>query len=94
MTYDDYKREIIDKRQGGRSINLSTRSMRRKIKRKETQPKKVLYRALLKKATKNQNEIIMLNKEINVLKMRQVEIEADLVAMKEHVDRWVKEEND
>ena len=86
MDYEDYKKEIIDQRQSRRG-SFSTRSMRREIKRKETQPKKVLFRALLKKATKNQNEILMLNKEINVLKMQ-------LIEMKEHIDRWVKEEND
>lgn len=93
MKYDEYKKRIVDERQKRRGIaNLSTRSMRRRIKRKENQPKRVLFRTVLARATKNQNKIEALKKEIAILKMRQVEIEADIKTMKEYIDRWVREE--
>ncbi len=92
--YEVYKKEIIDERQKKRAtVNLSSRAMRRRVSRKETQPKRVRIRRILAIATKNKNKNILLEKEINILKGRQIEIEADLVKMKEHVDRWVKEEN-
>ena len=92
--YKVYKKEIIDERQKKRAtVNLSSRAMRRRVSRKETQPKRVRIRRILAIATKNKNKNILLEKEINILKGRQIEIEADLVKMKEHIDRWVKEEN-
>ncbi|KKM68121.1 hypothetical protein LCGC14_1464080 [marine sediment metagenome] len=92
--YEVYKKEIIDERQKKRAtVNLSSRAMRRRVSRKETQPKRVRIRRILAIATKNKNKNILLEKEINILKGRQIEIEADLVKMKEHIDRWVKEEN-
>ena len=94
MKYEDYKAEIIDKRQSKRpTINLSTRSMRRRVNRKETQPKKIRIRRLLTLTTKNKNQIILLEKENNILKGRQIEMEADIKKMKEQIDKWLKEEN-
>ncbi|KKK66585.1 hypothetical protein LCGC14_2962620 [marine sediment metagenome] len=92
--YENYKREIIDKRQGKRAtVDLSTRSLRRRVSRKETQPKKVRLRRILALATKNKDQIIVLNKENNILKGRQIEIEADVKKMKEQIDKWLKDEN-
>jgi len=92
--YEDYKKDIIDKRQGKRAtVNLSTRSMRRRVKRKETQPKRVRIRAILRKATKNQDKIILLEKENNILKGRQIEIEANIQKIQEQIDKWLTEEN-
>jgi len=93
--YDEYKREIIDERDKKKrtTVNLSSRSMRRRVSRKETQPKKIRIRRILTMTTKNKNQNILLEKEINVLKGRQIEMEADLKSIKEHVDRWVKDEN-
>ncbi len=94
MKYEDYKAEIIDKRQSKRpTINFSTRSMRRRVNRKETQPKKIRIRRLLTLTTKNKNQIILLEKENNILKGRQIEMEADIKKMKEQIDKWLKEEN-
>lgn len=59
--------------------------MRRRVKRKENQPRKVLFRTVLARATKNQNKIEALKKEIAILKQRQIQIEAT-------IDRWLKEE--
>lgn len=84
--YEVYKKEIIDERQKKRAtVNLSSRAMRRRVSRKETQPKRVRIRRILAIATKNKNKNILLEKEINILKGRQIEIEADLVKMKEHI---------
>lgn len=94
MKYEDYKTEIIDKRQGKRAtVDLSTRSLRRRVSRKETQPKKVRIRRILALATKNMDKIIILEKENNILKGRQIEMEADIKKMKEQIDKWLKEEN-
>lgn len=96
MEYDDYKKEVIDKRQAGRKLNpedFSVRRLRRRLKRKDQQPRKVLFRQVLAKATKNFNQINLLKKELETLKMYNKEMEADIKTMKEHIDRWVKEEN-
>ncbi len=93
QTYEDYKKDIIDKRQGKRAaVDLSTRSLRRRVSRKETQPKIIRIRRILRLATKNKDQVILLQKENNILKTRQIEMEADIKKIKEEIAKWLKDE--